>query len=122
MFWRFPIAIRHGGRLSRTQRSLTRFLLTDEEEVSEPVTCFCIQRRGLESSVVVGLRQEVTTAPAWAYGASTCSGLCDALLDAHEDKVGEDGRIAAFVEDCTDNGAGEIACERVLEEDLDLGD
>ena len=65
---------------------------------------------------------EVTTASAWADGVSTCSGLCDALLDAREDKVGEDGRIIAFVEDSTDNVAGKVACERVLEEDLDLGD
>ena len=101
---------------------LSHVLLTDEEEVSEPVTCFCIQRCGLESAAVMGLRVEATTTPAWADGISTCSGLCDALLDACEDKVGEDERIVALGEDCADNGAGEVACERVLKENLDLGD
>ena len=72
--------------------------------------------------MVIGLRLEATTAPAWADGISTRSGLCDALLNAREDKFGEDGRVGALAEDCTDNGAGEVTCERVLEEDLDLGD
>ena len=76
----------------------------------------------MEGEVVLGLRLEVTTTPAWADGISTHSGLCDALLNAREDKVGEDGRIAALIEDCADNGASEVACERVLKEDLDLGD
>ena len=97
-------------------------LLTNEEEVSQPVACFCIQRRGLESSGVVGLRLEATTAPTWADGVPTRSGLCDALLNACEDKVGEDGRVGALAEDCTDHGVGEIACERILKKDLDLGD
>jgi hypothetical protein len=122
MFWRFPIAKRHGGRLSRTFGVSHSVLLTDEEEVSKPVACFCIQRCGLESAAVVGVRLEATTAPAWADGVSTHSGLFDALLDARKDIVGEDGRIVGLVEDCADNGAGEVACERMLEEDLDLGD
>ena len=122
MFWRFPIAIRHGGRLSRTHEVSHGFLLTEEEEVSQPVARFCIQRRGLEIAVVVSLRLEATTASAWADGVSTLRGLCDALLNSREDKVGEDGRVAALVEDCADNGASEVACERILEEDLDLGD
>ncbi len=70
----------------------------------------------------MGLRLEATTASARADGIPTHSGLCGALLDAREDKVGEDGRIGALVEDCADNGASEVACERALEEDLDLGD
>jgi hypothetical protein len=110
------------GKDSAGHIGLSRVLLTDEEEVSEPVACFCIQRRGLESAVVVGLRLEATTASAWADGVSTHSGLCDALLNAREDKVGEDGRVGALAEDCTDNGAGEITCEGIMEEDLDLGD
>ena len=97
-------------------------LLTDEEEVSEPVACFCIQRRSLESAVVVGPRLEVTTTPTWADGVSSRSSLRDALLNAHEDKVGEDGWVGAPAEDCTDNGAGEIACQRMLKKYLDLGD
>ena len=72
--------------------------------------------------MVVGLRLEVTTTPAWADGVSTHGGLCDALLDAREDEVGEDGRIAALIEDCANYGASEVACESVLKEDLDLGD
>ena len=121
MFWRFPIAIRHGGRLSRPPGIFHGLLLTDEEEVSEPVARFCIEGRSLESTTVVGPRLEETAAPAWAGGVSTHSGLFDALLDAREDKVGEVGRVGALVEDCADNRAGEVACERVLEEDLNLG-
>ena len=70
----------------------------------------------------MGLRLEVTTTPAWADGVSTRSSLCDALLNAREDEVGEDGWVGASAEDCTDNGAGEIACQRVLKKYLDLGD
>ena len=110
------------GKTQQDTLGLSRVLLTDEEEVSEPVARFCIQRRGLEIAVVVSLRLEATTASARADGVSTLSGLCDALLNSRDDKVGEDGRVAALVEDCADNGAGEVACERVLEEDLDLGD
>ena len=109
------------GKTQQDTWGLSRVLLTDEEEVSQPVARFCIQRRGLEIAVVVGLRLEATTASAWADSISTHSGLCDALLNAREDKVGEDGRVAALVEDCADNGASEVACEMVLEEDLDLG-
>ena len=110
------------GKTQQDTWGLSRVLLTDEEEVSEPVACFCIQRCGLESAVVMGLRVEATTTPAWTDGTSTYSGLCDALPDTREDKVGEVGRIVALGEDCADNGAGEVACERILEEDLDLGD
>ena len=97
-------------------------LLTDKEEVSKPVARFCIQRSSLESAVVVGSRLEATTASARADGVSTHSARCDALLDAREDEVGDDGRVGGFIEDCGDDRAGEVACEMILEEDLDLGD
>jgi len=108
------------GKSQQTPRSPHGVLLTDEEEVSQPVACFCIQRSGLECAAVVGLRLQATTTPARAGGISTCTGLCDALVDAGEDEVGENGRVGAPVEDCADNGPGEVACESVLEEDLDL--
>ena len=114
-FWRFPIAIRQGERLSKDLGSRTGILLTDEEEVSEPVACFCIQRSSLESVVVVGSRLEATTTSARADGVSTHGARCDALLDAREDEVGDDGRVGGFVEDCGDDRAGEVACEMILE-------
>jgi hypothetical protein len=66
-------------------------------------------------------RLEVTTASAWAYSVPTRHCLSDTLLDAREDEVGEDCWVGAFAEDSADNGAGKVACERTLEEDLDLG-
>src|SRR6267154_6895924 len=86
MFWCFLITIRHGGRLSRIHE-VSRVLLMDKE-VSKPVACFCIQRHGLEIMVVVSLRLEVMTTSAWVDGVSTLSGLCDALLNLHKEKVG----------------------------------
>ena len=121
MFWRFPIAIRHGGRLSSSPGVSHGLLLTDEKKVSEPVARFCIEGRSLESAMVVGPRLKETTASARADSVSIHSGLFDALLDARENKVGEVGRVGALVEDCADNRAGEVACERILEEDLNLG-
>jgi hypothetical protein len=96
--------------------------LTEEEEISEPVPRFCIERRCLESAVVVDERLEATTAPAWADRVSARGCLCDALLDACEDEVGEDGRVGAFAEDSADNRTRKVTRERALEEDLDLGD
>jgi len=104
MFWRFLIAIRHGGRLSRIHE-VSRVLLTDEE-VSEPVACFCIQRRGLEIAVVVSLRLEATTTSAWVDGVSTLSGLRDALLNSRKEKVGEDGWVAALVAEVPEHPGG----------------
>jgi len=111
-----------GGRLSKASGVSPKVLLTDEEEVSKPVACFCIQRSSLESAAVVGCRLEATAAPARADGISTLSGLFYALLDAREDEVGDDGRVGALAEDCADDRAGEVACKRVMKEDLDLRD
>ena len=76
----------------------------------------------MESAGVVGPRLETTAAPARADGVSAHSGYCDAVLDARENEVGDDGGVGAIVEDCTDNRAGKVACKRILKEDLDLGD
>jgi hypothetical protein len=63
----------------------------------------------------------MTTTSARTDGLTTRRGLCDALLDACEDEVGEGGGVGALVEDCADYGAREVACERTLEEELYLG-
>ena len=70
----------------------------------------------------MGPRLEATAASTRADGVPTHGGYCDALLDAREDEVGDNGGAGALVEDCTDNRAGEVACKRILKEDLDLGD
>ena len=121
-FWRFPIAIRRGVRLSRARGVSHGDLLTDEEEVSEPVARFCIQRGCLESAAVVGLGLKETTASARTSGVSTRSALCDALVDACKEEVGKDGGVGALAEESGDDGAGELACEMVLKEEMDLGD
>jgi len=64
---------------------------------------------------------EATTTSAWTDGIFALSGLCDALLDACEDEVGEDGWVGTFAEDSSEDRARKVTCERALEEDLNLG-
>ena len=78
----------------------------DEEEVSKPVACFCIQCHGLEIVVVVSLQLEATTASAWVDGVSTLSGLHDMLLNSHKDKVGKDRWVAALVAEVPEHPGG----------------
>lgn len=64
---------------------------------------------------------EATSTSARADGVSIGSCLLDALLDACENKVSEDGLVGAITEDRADNRACKVACEMTLEEDLNLG-